>query len=86
MENSEEVQRACTDLCMLMTCECLKEDLRTEGLQVCGLKKDLARCLGLRMTQLIKSPTSPTLKQMKYILWLWRVKDMQGRRNLKYYR
>ena len=86
MENSEEVQRACTDLCMLMTCECLKEGLRTEGLQVSGLKKDLARCLGLRMTQLIKPPTSPTLKQMKYILWLWRVKDMQGRHNLKYYK
>ena len=69
---------------MIMTCEGLKEGLRTEGLQVSGLKTDQAARLGARLAQLSLLPTGPTVKQMRYILWLWRTKDLSGRYTVRY--
>ena len=80
-----QVQRVAHDMCMLMTSEALREGLRTEGLPVSGLKEDQARRLGSRISELVDRPTGPTVKQMKYVLWLWRHKDLQGRHLLKYY-
>ncbi|CAE7233290.1 RE1 [Symbiodinium sp. CCMP2592] len=80
-----EFQRVCEDVCRLMTCESLKEALRTEGLAVSGLKDDQARRLGHRMMELADNSSSPTIRQLRYVLWLWRHKDMSGRHVLRYF-
>ena len=80
-----QVQRVAQDMCMLMTGEALKEGLPTEGLPVSGLKEDQARRLGSRISELVDTPHGPTTKQMKYVLWLWRHKDLHGRHLLKYH-
>ena len=80
-----EAQRVCHDVCMLMTCEYLREGLRTEGLQTSGLKDDQARRLGSRLLEIVSLPSGPTIKQIKYVLWLWRTKDMSGRHVLRYH-
>ncbi|CAE7838982.1 unnamed protein product [Symbiodinium sp. CCMP2592] len=72
------------DVCHLMTQENLREGLRTEGLPVSGLKDDQARQLGARLLERGSLPSGPTVKQRKYALWLWRVKDLQGRHLLRY--
>ena len=79
-----EVQRVAQDMCMLMTCEALREGLRTEGLPTSGLKEDQARRLGSRISELVDTAQGPTTKQMRYVLWLWRHRDLQGRHLLKY--
>ncbi|CAE7352090.1 unnamed protein product [Symbiodinium microadriaticum] len=79
-----EVTRVAKDLCMIMTCEALREGLRTEGLQVSGLKTDQAARLGSRLAELSLLPSGATLRQMKYVLWLWRSKDMSGRYAVRY--
>ena len=75
------------DVCFLMTCDHLKDGLRMEGLPTSGLKEDLARRLTSRLSSLMSSTHGPTVKQLKYVLWLWRVKDMHGRhaRSARYY-
>ena len=83
-EDYSEVKRVAQDLCMIMTCEGLKEGLRTEGLLVSGLKNDQAARLGNRLAELSLLPTGPTAKQMKYVLWLWRSKDLSGRYTVRY--
>ena len=83
-ESQDDVTRVAHDLCMLMTVEALKEGLRTEGLAVSGLKDAQAWRLGYRLSELSASSRGPTSKQMKFILWLWRVKDMQNRHQLRY--
>ena len=79
-----EVTRVAKDLCMIMTCEALREGLRTEGLQVSGLKTDQAARLGSRLAELSLLPSGATLRQMKYVLWLWRSKDMSGKYAVRY--
>ena len=37
-----EALRVCVDTCALMTCEHLREGLRTEGLMTSGVKEDLS--------------------------------------------
>ena len=83
-ETRDDITRIAHDLCMLMTVEALKEGLRTEGLAVSGLKDAQAWRLGYRLAELSVTSIGPTAKQMKYILWLWRVKDMQNRHQLRY--
>ena len=84
-ESQDDVTRVAHDLCMLMTVEALKEGLRTEGLAISGLKDAQAWRLGYRLSELSASSRGPTSKQMKFILWLWRVKDMQNRHQLRYF-
>ena len=83
-EASGETMRVCEDVCKLMTCEHLREALRTEGLPVSGLKDDQARRLGLRLSELVQSNQGPTPRQLRYILWLWRQHDLSGRYSLRY--
>ena len=68
-----------------MTVDNIKEGLRTEGLRVTGTKDDLARRLGERLAQLVVTTTGPTVKQLKYVLWLWNSKGLSYKRTLKYY-
>ena len=84
-DSDGETQRACEDVCKLMTCECLREALRSEGLPVSGLKDDQARRLGARLAQLVQTDHGPTARQLRYVLWLWRDRDMSGRHTLHYY-
>ena len=84
-ETGEDICRVAHDLCHLMTVESLKEGLRTEGLQVTGVKDSQAWRLGYRMAELSSQGVGPTTKQMKYVLWLYRVKDMKGRHILRYH-
>ncbi|CAE7229830.1 RE1, partial [Symbiodinium sp. CCMP2456] len=80
----DEIARISEDVCRLMTCESLREGLRTEALPVSGLKDDQVCRLGGRLAELAHANTGPTAKQLRYVLWLWREKDMSGRHNLKY--
>ena len=83
-ETRDDVCRVAHDLCYLMTVESLKEALRTEGLQVSGVKDAQAWRLAYRLTELSTQGIGPTVKQMKYVLWLYRTKDMKGRHILRY--
>ena len=83
-ETRDDVCRVAHDLCFLMTVESLKEALRTENLQVTGVKDAQAWRLAYRLTELSTQGIGPTVKQMKYVLWLYRVKDMKGRHTLRY--
>ena len=83
-ESGEETNRVCADVCGLMTVECLKEGLRTEGLPVSGVKEDLKRRLGVRLGQVLSGPSGPTIKQMRYILWLYRHHDLEWKHTLRY--
>ena len=83
-ETRDDVCRVAHDLCMIMTVEALKEALRTEGLQISGAKDAQAWRLAYRLTELSQQGHGPTVKQMKYILWLYRVKDMKNRHSLRY--
>ena len=56
-----------------------------EGLPTSGWKEDLARTLSSRLSSLMSSTHGPTVKQLKYVLRLWRVKDMHGRHAVRYY-
>ena len=85
VDSEQEIIRVCTDTCALMTCEHLKEGLRSEGLAVSGLKGDQAHRLGLRLAQLVALPTGPTVKQLRYVLWLWRAKDLAYKHVLRYH-
>ena len=67
-----------------MTCEHLREGLRTEGLATSGVKDDLTRRLGGRLSDVMKLPTGPTIKQLKYILWLYRARDLSYKHTLRY--
>ena len=85
VDYTREILRVCADTCNLMTVDNIKEGLRTEGLRVTGTKDDLARRLGERLAQLVVTTTGPTVKQLKYILWLWNSKGLSYKHTLKYY-
>ena len=68
-----------------MTCEHLREGLRTEGLMTSGLKEDLTRRLGSRLADVMRLPSGPTCKQLKYVLWLYRTRDLSYKHTLRYY-
>ena len=78
-EGGGEYLRVCTDTASLMRCEELREALRLRGLPTTGLKSDLAARLGHDMWSKRNSKDAPTAKQYKYLLWLWRTKDLGGR-------
>ena len=79
----QEYLRVCVDVASLMRCEELKEALRHRGLRSTGLKSDLVAGLGYEMWTRRSSSNSPTIRQYKYLLWLWRHKDLSGRVLLK---
>ena len=52
-----------------------------------GVKDDLARRLGDRLAkyaQLISLPSGPMCRQLRYILWLYRARDLAWKHSLKY--
>ena len=73
-----EVSRVCRDILLLMTCEHLREGLRLEGCLVSGVKEDLATRLGGQLAIRVNQG-SPTVRQLRYLLWLWRQRDLSGR-------
>ena len=68
-----------------MTVESLREGLRTEGLPVSGVKQDLAKRLGGRLNEITSMPTGPAVKQLKYVLWLYRHRDLGWKHVLRYH-
>ena len=79
-----EALRVSIDTCGLMTSEHLREGLRTEGLMTSGLKEDLTRRLRSRLADVMKLPSGPTIRQLKYILWLYRARDLSYKHALRY--
>ena len=81
--DADRVQRGrvAYDMLMLFRVEELKAGLREEGLLLTGRKEDLARRLSTRIDgPLDREPsTLPTVRQMKYVLWLWRNHKLAGK-------
>ena len=78
-EPEDEIQRVSRDLLMLMSCEGLREGLRLEGCHVSGIKEDLASRLGRILAQKVIRHRSPTVKQLRFLLYLWRHRDLSGK-------
>ena len=74
-----EARRVCFDTVMLMRLEEIREGLRINGLQLSGLKSDAAARLAEILSQQIGTSSGPTVRQMKYLLWLWRDRNLSGR-------
>ena len=75
---SGEINRVCFDTVMLMRCEEIRHALRLKALPKTGLKEDIAQRLsGLLATRVRNG--GPTLRQLRYLLYLWRSKDLSGR-------
>ena len=77
----EERPRVIHDTLKLMTVERLQQALRFLGMPVTGLKADLIERLSVQLGH--QEPgagsTQPTTKQLKFVLCLWRKRDLQGR-------
>ena len=84
-DDTEDKERVVYDVCYLLQADFLTEALRTEGLPVSGLKEDKTRRISTRLSSLMTERSGPTVKQLKYVLWLWRVKKMSGRHSLRYH-
>ena len=78
-DDREEVQRVCYDVVSLMRCEEIREALRLHGLQTSGLKGDQCTRLSNVMVANYGNSRSPTVRQYRYLLWLWRHRSLQGR-------
>ena len=87
-ENRSDRPRLCKDVLSLMTCEALKNGLRAEGLTVSGLKTDQVARLSLRLVPMegfgVMGRELPTDRQLRYILWLWRHRHLNGRCSLSW--
>ncbi|CAE7245980.1 unnamed protein product [Symbiodinium sp. CCMP2456] len=77
--HSEELERICMDVIMLMRCEEIKQALRQRSLPSSGLKEDIARRLSLELVGRVRENNGPTVRQLKYLLWLWRSRDLSGK-------
>ena len=84
-EEADDNERVVHDVCYLLQADILTEALRTEGLPVSGLKEDKTRRISARLCSLMITRSGPTVRQLKYVLWLWRVKSMSGRHALRYH-
>ena len=81
--NHGERWRVSCDVLALMRCEDLREALRAEGLQTSGLKQNLTERLAERLQEVPDLQRDlPTVRQLKYILWIWRNRNVQGRTHL----
>ena len=75
---TEELERVCVDTIMLMRCEEIRPALRASSLPTSGLKEDLAHRLGQVLASRVRSG-GPTVRQLKYLLFLWRSRDLAGK-------
>ena len=71
--------RVLNDMIAIMRVDDIKVGLRELGLPTSGVKVDVTNRLATAMSGSLRSTTSPTLRQCRYILWLWRHKDLSGR-------
>ena len=74
-----EGRRVCYDTIMLMRLEEIKEGLRLNDLLVSGVKTDAAARLSEVIYQQFGTNSGPTIRQLRYLLWLWRERDLNGR-------
>ena len=83
VENTSDRTRLCRDVLGLLTCEALKVGLRTEALTVSGLKPDQVARLSLQLVPdesfRVVGRDLPSDRQLRYILWLWRHRHLNGR-------
>eukprot|EP00439_Symbiodinium_sp_Y106_P029222 s9476_g3.t1 len=49
-----------------------------------AIERELERLRG-RLAELVLADQGPTVRQLRFVLWLWREKDMSGRHILRYY-
>eukprot|EP00439_Symbiodinium_sp_Y106_P043939 s6959_g5.t1 len=79
--SDQERMRVIHDMLDLMTVERLREALRYLGMPVSGIKQDLIQRLSPQLGHVEPGVGSdqPTVRQMKFVLYLWRKKDLQGR-------
>ena len=75
----DEAARVCVDTIMLMRLEEIREGLRLNGLMLSGVKADAAARLAEVIRAQLGTGSGPTLRQMKYLLWLWRERNLSGR-------
>ena len=75
---SEELERVCVDTISLMRCEEIRPALRANSLPCSGLKEDIAHRLGQVLVSRVRSG-GPTVRQLKYLLYLWRHRDLAGK-------
>ncbi|CAE7266511.1 unnamed protein product, partial [Symbiodinium sp. KB8] len=66
----DEAARVCVDTIMLMRLEEIREGLRLNGLMLSGVKADAAARLAEVIRAQLGTGSGPTLRQMKYLLWL----------------
>ena len=87
-DNRSDRVRLCKDVLSLMTCDSLKTGLRTEGLTVSGLKGDLVARLAVRLIPdqnfVVLGRSLPSDRQLRFLLWLWRHRHLQGRCQLEW--
>ena len=83
-EGQFEDDRVCNDVLLLLTVDHLREGLRHEGLMTSGLKNDLSRRLADRLVTLMRANNGPTIRQLKYVLWIWRHGNVSGRYQLRW--
>ena len=77
--SQDEGLRVCVDTIMLMRLEEIREGLRLNGLVQSGLKQDAAARLAQVLVCQLGTGSGPTLRQMRYLLWLWRDRNLSGR-------
>ena len=65
-----------------MTAQHLREGLVTEGLPTTGIKCDLVRRLGDRLGDEPPPNHIPTTRQLRYVLYTWRHRQVAGRTQL----
>ena len=79
--DDQERARVIHDMLDLMTVERLREALRYLGMPVSGIKQDLIQRLSPQLGHVEPGAgiDQPTIRQMRFVLYLWRKRDLQGR-------
>ena len=83
-EDLQERSRVVKDVLKLLSCEELKAALRSQGYLTSGLKEDLIARLAPVFDPSSERSNLPTLRQLKFVLWLWREKGLQRRCHLRW--
>ena len=84
LEDLQERARVVRDVLMLLSCEELRVALRSQGFLTSGVKADLVdRFSGVLFPSSGRTDL-PTVRQLKYLLWLWREKALRQKCTLKY--
>ena len=79
LEDLQERSRVVKDVLKLLTCEELRAALRGQGYVTSGVKEDLVERLSGVFSLSSERADLPTLRQLKFVLWLWREKNLRQR-------